>query len=109
MLPGSQSVVDARLKKCKWELKSSQGTTCQPMLSNWSTQKGHLLQFIHPFSIWIPHRGPFLAPEGSLFLLCTKVYYVLAVALKVNSKRWHEGKSVYLVLDGMGGGKIKDC
>lgn len=52
-------------------------------LNNCFTQKGHLLQSLHPFSSWMAQRGCSLVPEGSLFLLYTKAHCVLAVALRV--------------------------
>lgn len=101
MPSGPQSMVDARLNKR--ELKSNQGTACQPMLfSNWSTQKGHLLQSLRSFFIW-------MAQKGELFPTFHKGTLCASSSHKGNYKTRCKGKSIYLVLEKMEGGKISDC
>lgn len=60
----SQSMADARLMECKWGLKCSQGTACQPILfsSNWSTQKDAILPSF--FQLDGPKGGAFLCQKG---------------------------------------------
>lgn len=64
-------MVDASLRRyLMWELRSSHGTGCQPMLSlGGSAQIGHHLQSLHPFCSWMGQRGAFCARGESFVAL----------------------------------------
>lgn len=50
-----------------------------------------------------------MAQRGELFPTVHKVTLCASSSHKGNYKTWCKGRSVYLVLEKMGGGKISDC